>query len=240
MVTLGIDVSAWQTPASISWARLRELGYSFAYVRGVKMGRELDVHAPEHVKRARDAGFRVGLYTFFDPRHSADQHIELTEDAHAACGVRVGDLAPALDLESITGGPQACRDWVAPAFAILESFDALYRSALRYHNVYDWHAIGRPAGLERWPLWLADYTPPADLPCVIWQQRAAPIACHSGAPLDQNAALGELPTIGPRPAVMAVVEPSTLPIPWPRYDAREHDLVRNAHVARDTEEGRHG
>jgi GH25 family lysozyme M1 (1,4-beta-N-acetylmuramidase) len=223
----------------MDWPLLRSLGYSFAYVRGVKMGRELDVHAVEHVTRARAAGFRVGLYLFFDPRHSVEQQVQLAADAHAACGMHPGDLAPALDVESIDGGPEAGTSWVPWVTDILDGLTAAHGAALRYHNVADWYAMGMPSALERWPLWLADYTPPADLPCVCWQQRSAPIAGYGSTKLDQNVALGDLPTIGPRDDVLEVVEPSTLPeeiaIPWVRWDRAEHDRLRNAAVARNTE-----
>ena len=231
----GIDISSWQAPASVNWHRLRELGYSFAYIRGVKMGRSVDVHAAEHVQRARDGGFRVGLYSFFHPAESVDDQVELAADAHAACGLRVGDLAPALDVESIDHGPQACPAWVEPAHAILEGLEVLFQAALRYHNVRDWVLMGRPTCLERWHLWLADYTAPADLPCVVWQQRSAPIAGYGTAPLDQNAALGELPTIGPRPDAVRVVEPDMLgasAFPWPRWDPTEHARIRNRAASR--------
>jgi hypothetical protein len=238
-LTLGVDVSAWQPPASMNWALLRSLGYSFAYIRGVKMGRELDVHAVEHVQRARDAGFRVGLYSFFDPRHEATKQLGLALDAHAACGLRVGDLAPPLDVESITGGPTAAPSWAEPARFILRGLRDEYSVAMRYHNVRDWFLMGKPSELEGFDLWLADYTPPADLPCVVWQQRSAPIEGYGSTKLDQNAALGELPTIGPRVDDVRVVEPSTLTdeiaLPWVKWDRAEHDRLRNLAVARNTE-----
>lgn len=237
---LGVDVSAHQAPGSVNWVRLRELGYSFAYVRGVKMGRELDVHAVEHVARARDAGFAVGLYGFFDPRHEASKQLSLAIDAHRACGLHPGDLAPALDVESITGGPTACPAWAEPARLILRGLRAEYGDALRYHNIRDWHLMGRPSDLEDFDLWLADYTPPADLPCVCWQQRSATIPGYGSQKLDQNIAMGPLPTIGGR-AVPVVVEPSTLPdeiaIPWVRWDSGEHSRLRNLAEQRKTDRG---
>jgi GH25 family lysozyme M1 (1,4-beta-N-acetylmuramidase) len=236
---LGLDVSKWQTPNSMRWALLRELGYSFVYIRGVRMGRELDTAAHDHVRNAREAGFAVGLYSFFDPRHTAEQQIALTLEAHRVCGVGPGDLAPALDLEGIDGGPQASPAWVAPAIEILDAMVNELGASVRYHNVGDWHRLGRPAKFERYPLWLADYTPPADLPCVVWQQRSAPIAGYGATALDQNATMGDLPTIGPRVDALEVVSPATLAtelaIPWPRFDAAEHAKLRNAQVARDTD-----
>jgi len=233
----GVDVSAHQAPGSVNWRLLRDLGYSFAYIRGVRMGRELDVHAVEHVARAREAGFAVGLYLFFSPTVSVERQMVLALDAHAACGLHPGDIAPALDIESHTGAP-CSRDWVPAVLAILDALRAEYGAALRYHNVADWFAMGKPHGLECSPLWLADYTPPADLPCVCWQHKSGTIDGYGSQVLDQNAALGPLPTIGAR-SVPVIVEPSTLPediaIPWPRWDHAEHSRLRNLAVARNTE-----
>lgn len=241
---LGIDVSKYQPPAKMRWARLRELGYSFVYVRGVSMGKSLDVTAFDHVRNARSAGFRVGLYSFFHPDQPVEQQIALAREAHRVCGMLPGDLAPALDVESLTNGPQARPSWVAPAVTILEALTEEHGAAVRYHNVSDWITMGRPASLERWPLWLADYTPPADLPCVIWQRRSASINPYGSEKLDQNAALGELPTIGHEEDAVEAVEPSalepSLSVPWPRFDHDEHSRLRNLAIARETEEGRYG
>jgi hypothetical protein len=237
---LGVDVSAHQTPGSMNWRLLRELGFSFAYVRGVKMGRELDVHAVEHVARAREAGFAVGLYAFFDPRHEATKQLCLAIDAHAACGLHPGDLAPTLDVESITGGPTAIPAWSEPAHFILRGLRDEYGDVLRYHNVRDWFLMGRPSQLEGFDLWLADYAPPADLPCVCWQHKSATIPGYGSQVLDQNVAMGPLPTIGGR-AVPVVVEPSTLPdeiaLPWVRWDHAEHSRLRNLAEQRKTDRG---
>ncbi len=235
---LGVDLSAYQPPAAVQWDRLRELGYSFAYVRGVRTGDQIDVHCVEHVERARAAGFRVGLYSFFVPGIDATSQVSTYLGAHHACGMRPGDLAPALDLESHSGAP-ASPAWVEPAAEILARWRELFGAAVRYHNVTDWHAIGCPEALTAYPLWLADYTPPADLPCVIWQQRSGKIAGYGSAVLDQNAALGDLPVIGATQPEPAHVEPSSLAqeiaIPWPQWDRDAHDRLKTEAVARNTE-----
>jgi GH25 family lysozyme M1 (1,4-beta-N-acetylmuramidase) len=179
----------------MNWEQLRGLGYSFAYVRGVRMGKGIDVNAVEHVARARAAGLRVGLYGFFVPTIPAADQFAVMLDAHQACGMRHGDLAPALDVESYTGA-HAAPTWVAGVRELLDAYHEQWGAAVRYHNVADWYAMGKPSCLERFALWLADYTPPADLPCAIWQVRSAPIHGYGTTPLDQNVAHGELPTIG--------------------------------------------
>lgn len=205
-LTLGVDVSAYQAPDRMNWEQLRALGYSFAYIRGVRMGREVDVNAVAHVARARAAGMRVGLYAFFVPTIPSADQCSVMLDAHQACGMRPGDLAPALDLESY-GANHSGPAWVGPAVSILDYYTTRWGAAVRYHNVADWHGMGRPAALQRFPLWLADYTPPADLPCAIWQVRSAPIQGYGSTPLDQNVAHGELPTIGRSDLDVAIREP---------------------------------
>lgn len=225
---LGVDVSAYQAPSSVNWRLLRELGYSFMYARGVRMGRELDDTAPDHIQRARDAGFAVGLYAFFDPRHEPAKQFDLMIDAHSVCGVRSGDLAPVLDLESIHNGPQSSREWVTPTAAILDSYRHHWTSAVRYHNVNDWHRMGKPDALEQYPLWLADYTPPADLECSIWQMRSAPIPGYGTVTMDQNVAY-ELPRVGHEPAPVERQRPPLFDLrstPESRWAARD-EWIRN-------------
>lgn len=227
-VLLGVDVSAYQAPADMNWRRLRELGFSFMYARGVKMGREIDPTAAEHVARAREEMFSVGLYAFFDPRHDASKQFDLMVDAHTTANVLPGDLAPVLDIESINGGPQASAEWVTQTAAILDSYRHHWGTAVRYHNVRDWILMGKPDALEPFPLWLADYTPPADLPCTIWQCKSAPIAGYGTRTLDQNVAHGELPRIG-HPLEKAVQAPPLFDLrstPQSRWSARDEYMRR--------------
>lgn len=215
----GLDVSAYQDPKAMDWAQLFSLGYSFVYVRGVRMGRVLDVHAAEHVRRARAAGFDVGLYGFFVPTEPVAQQLELMVEAHERFVVGPGDLAPALDLESYSS-VKASPSWVAPAAEILDGYADRIGGAIRYHNVNDWHLMGSPAELQRFALWLADYTPPANLPCLLWQHASAPVPGY-GMVLDQNVAHGELPRIGP-----ATVHVQRPPIPF--FDIRSTPESRQA------------
>lgn len=195
------------------------------------MGREIDVYCVEHSKRAKAAGVSVGLYTFFHPSQPAERQIDLTIEAHDRCGLGVGDLAPALDVESITNGAQCTKAWVEPAKEILEALTERYETAIRYHNVSDWYSLGRPTSLQQWDLWLADYTPPADLPCLLWQQKSAKVDGYGSIILDQNVAYGPLRTIGPKEDHVVIVEPNTKDIPWPRWDYAEHSRLRNQKVS---------
>lgn len=190
----GLDVSAYQKPDSMNWDRLRDLGYTFAYIRGVKMGRTVDVYCAEHVANARAAGFDVGLYGFFIPTIPPQEQIALMQEAHKRCGIRDGDLSPALDIETYSEA-QARQSWVAPAVEVLEGYRAKLGGAVRYHNVSDWLDMKRPSELLTYPLWLADYSAPADLPCSIWQHRSAKIPGYGEQTLDQNIAY-ELSRIG--------------------------------------------
>jgi lysozyme len=190
---LGVDVSAWQNPESMQWDLLFDKGFSFAYVRGVRGGKEVDHTAATHVRRAKAAGFDVGLYGFFSPFIPPLMQTILMRDAHRVCGVGDGDLAPALDIESYSAQTSSV-DWVEKAVEILEVYEKIWGSAIRYHNVNDWYRMGQPEALERWPLWLADYTPPEDLPCLIWQYKSGQIHGYPHK-LDQNIAHEEIPRI---------------------------------------------
>jgi GH25 family lysozyme M1 (1,4-beta-N-acetylmuramidase) len=201
-VVRGVDVSAWQRPDYVDWPRLRELGCTFAYIRTVKMGRTVDVHAAEHVARARAAGLSVGAYLFFSSIVDPGEQLDVAFQSFIKADIRPGDLATALDIESNPEG-KTTSEWVDSASYMLERLKHHQGAAVRYHNVNDWYRMGRPYVLEKYPLWLADYTPPADLPCALWQFKSA-IVKATDMVLDQNVAHADLPRIGhPMEAVVA-------------------------------------
>lgn len=218
VAALGIDVSAYQDPKRVDYARLAELGYTFGWVRGVKMGREIDTRCVEHVGRMRDAEFQVGLYGFFVPTRGVEEQDDLMQAALLKCSLGAGDLVPVLDVEGYSSKP-ASPAWVEPAWELLKRWEHRYGHAIRYHNVNDWLLMGEPDLLAEFDLWLADYTPPADLRCLVWQIRSAAVPGYgSSLKLDQNVAHGPLPTIvtaGEKPIVRVVRRP-----PIPTFDLR--------------------
>lgn len=189
----GLDVSHWQVPSQMNWARARELGFDFVYVRASN-GLKRDECAAEHIRRARLECFDVGLYHFFHDDISPDSQAAVVMAAHYALRVGAGDLAPCVDIES-WGGHLASPTWVAPAAQLLTRVEDLLGAACRYHNPTDWVAMGRPRALTRWLLWEADYSGPANLPdWSLWQHAPARFTGVYPAPIDWSEAR-ELPRI---------------------------------------------
>src|SRR3954467_14662755 len=96
----GIDVSHYQStvaPGGVPWSLLKQSGCDFAMVRAC-YGTSRDEKAVEHVRNARAVGMAVGLYHFWRVAQPvADQLAAFCAQA-LACGIRVGDIAPACDL----------------------------------------------------------------------------------------------------------------------------------------------
>jgi lysozyme len=117
----GIDVSNHQK--SVDFARVRQDGYSFAYIKATEGGDWVDPYYAELSANARRAGLRVGSYHYFSfCRPGADQGRNFVT---VTGGPRRGDLPPAVDLEF--GG--ACRR--VPTHAELDREFAAFVAVLR-------------------------------------------------------------------------------------------------------------
>lgn len=211
----GIDCSAYQDPKRIDWKAARRAGVEFCYARGVRMGREIDSRCAEHVKRARDAEMAVGLYAFFSPTVAPVTQADLLLRAQYECGIRPGDLLPAIDVESATGAATSPA-WVPRILDLLEYVE----DCLVYVNPHDMARMGNPD--FRRPLWVAQYrAQPPDVPWSIWQNRVAPAPWYSGTDIDHDVAR-ELLTIGNAP---------DLPGPAPVVDLDDRQIAALAALA---------
>lgn len=218
----GIDLSHWQAPASLPWRQFE--GTVDAVIVRATYGAELrDRSTAEHVRRAREIGAKVGLYTFFRPIHSVQKQVDLFRSVADAVGTVEGDIVPALDIEADpfpAPGVPVAPAWSGPVYDFAERLRELYSDCIVYITQREWGQLGQPQWVLDRPLWVAHYTgaskpaSPGDRTPFMWQHRVGPFVPNGPGgydkahpELDQNRILGPLPLIARKPsAATDVVE----------------------------------
>ncbi len=204
----GCDVSHYQStkaPGGVPWSLLAQTA-RFVIVRAT-YGTFRDPAMVDHVRAARAVGMKVGLYHFFRPTQSVDAQLAAFCAQALACGLRAGDIAPALDLEDDPKVSEISPAWEAPAREMIDRLVANFGEAMVYITQRDFGRMGKPSWILDRPLWTAHYTgapkpaTPGNKACAIWQHRVGPYAADGpgGAfkpmVLDQNRADGPLPLV---------------------------------------------
>jgi lysozyme len=179
----GIDVSHWQSttaPGGVPWSLLKQSGCEFAMVRAC-YGTSRDDKAVEHVRNARAVGMAVGLYHFFRIAQPVTDQLAAFNAQALACGIRVGDIAPACDVEDDgTKGPKIEPAWSDATEVFVSGLVANFGEAIVYITQRDFGRLGKPAWVLARPLWVAHYTgaakpaTPANADWAIWQHRVGP------------------------------------------------------------------
>lgn len=209
-MSFGIDVSHWQNPASVPWDALARQSGGFVICR-TSYGTLKDRQLVSHVRHARAAGVRVGLYHFFrDSQPVADQMAVIRQQAEA-CGYEPGDICPWLDIEldPVKGAPRKVSPaWSGAAFELLSAMRDAYGNAGVYITQIDWQALGSPGWVLDAPLWAVHWTgaskpaTPGGRAYALWQFRVGPFAPvgvggsfqkDPGLILDQNRSVEPLP-----------------------------------------------
>jgi len=183
----GIDVSHYQStvaPGGVPWSLLRQSGCEFAMVRAC-YGTSRDERAVEHVRNARAVGMAVGLYHFFRISQPVTDQLAAFCAQALACGIRVGDIAPAVDIEDDgRTGPKIDPSWSDAAEVFTGGLVANFGEALVYITQRDFGRLGKPAWVLDRPLWVAHYTgaakpaTPSGADWAIWQHRVGPWAMN--------------------------------------------------------------
>jgi lysozyme len=205
-MTYGIDVSHFQStiaPGGMPWSLLAQSA-RFVIVRAT-YGTYRDPSAVPHVRAARAVGMKVGLYHFFRSTQPVGDQLAAFCAQALACGLNVGDICPALDIEDDPNVASVVPGWDTALQAMASGLVANFGECLMYVTQRDFGRLGSPDWLLEHPLWTAHYTgapkpaTPGNRPCVIWQHRVGPYQAdgQGGAfkpmVLDQNRALGALP-----------------------------------------------
>jgi len=254
----GIDVSHYQStaaPAGVPWSLLKSSGVSFVMVRAT-YGTFRDPSAVAHVRAARAVGLQVGLYHFFRVGQNVTDQLAAFNAQALACGIRAGDICPALDIEDEPGPPAMSPSWNTAADALISGLVASFGEALVYITQRDFGRLGKPSWVLERPLWVAHYTAsakpatPGDKPWRIWQHRVGPFAPNGDGGafkpqlLDQNRADVPLPVCTRVPGASGSTPPA--PDDAPEHSHDDHVAQRLAafttdidvagHAARDVAE----
>jgi lysozyme len=185
---------------TIDWPAVRAGGKRFAFIR-VSDGQDFqDPKWTQNWQGAEAAGIYRGAYQFFRAGDDAVAQADLLLDAIGSIGPT--DLPPVLDLEVSDG--QRAATVTRKALIWLERVEAaLGRKPIIYTGVGYTSAIGNPAALGEYPLWVANWTtrcpsmPPMWSEWKFWQNgigRARSVAgIRTGIDLDYfNGSLAEL------------------------------------------------
>lgn len=157
----GIDVS--NVNGSIAWAMVKYAGVEFAFVKATEGLTFDDELMRAHRAKAAAAGIAVGLYHFARPDLHPGREGAIAEARHFARAIgKVGrdELRPALDLERGGGiRPEQHAAITAWAFAFLGELERLVgvRPIFYSYSAFIDGNMGGAHGLERFPLWLANY-----------------------------------------------------------------------------------
>lgn len=160
MTVAGVDVSHYQ--GTVDWRAVAASGRAFAVVKATEGATYLDPLFHRNVNDARAAGLIVGAYHFGRPGAAGTNADAGTEAAHFLAAAGGVDFA-VLDLEDPNvpaGRPLA--GWVSTWLAKVEAATSRTPWLYTYGSYWRQHGSTDPRW-RRYPLWLADYTPPAGL-----------------------------------------------------------------------------
>lgn len=232
----GVDLSHHQRPEALPWSTFAESS-SFCIVRG-SYGTMRDRVTVEHVRRARTAGLKVGLYHFYRPAQPVADQLAIFRSQLELASIVTGDIVPTIDVEADPipkPGTAVSPAWQEGVRTFIDAMVAEWGDCMVYITQREFGMLGKPPWLLERPLWIAHYTSaarpatPGNRPATIWQHRVGPYdpdgpgGYDKARPvLDQNRLLGTLPLIG---AVDQVVN-STLPPDHPLdHDDGLEDLI---------------
>jgi GH25 family lysozyme M1 (1,4-beta-N-acetylmuramidase) len=211
MTTFGIDLSHHQLSASLPWTKYQGK-VDFVVCRAAYGGLLRDSEVTSHVQHARAIGAKVGLYQFFRPSQSVDQHWDQLRAVADLVKLAEGDIVPALDIEHDplpSPGLDVSPTWSPRCEELVSRIVEVFGDALVYISRREWILLGSPTWVLKRPLWVAHYTPaplpatPDDVPATIWQYRVGPFDPQGAGgfdklhpDLDHNRGLRNLPLIG--------------------------------------------
>src|SRR5690242_14412344 len=167
MSLLGVDISKYQ--GSFPFAKAKAEGREFCIIQagyGTTAGISEDPMMTTNIGGARAAGLRIGFYFFAyptrqDPTQAAESFWKLIEPHYK----KGHDLFPALDFEV------PFTDW-AWALEFCEYIAKRAGGCIFYSYLADIQEHQKPAGLAKFPLWLADYSSTIPAPPAPWARIA--------------------------------------------------------------------
>jgi GH25 family lysozyme M1 (1,4-beta-N-acetylmuramidase) len=171
----GPDVSSYQHPngVGINWAKVKAAGKDFAIIKATEGTYYTNPYFSTDYAHAHRAGLVRGSYHFARPgyplRTTADAQADFFVSKLGSSLTTAATLPPALDLE-VTGGLHrgALVTWAQLFLLRVRALTG--RTPMIYTYPYFWSAaLHDPAGLSRYPLWMASYDGAPPTPPTLWQ-----------------------------------------------------------------------
>ena len=192
----GIDVSHWQ--GSVDWEVVSKQGEMFGYAKASEGAATGDQYFIDNWSAMKTAGLLRGAYHFFHPNADAaaqaDNFLNRLSKANGGSPLLApGDLPPTLDIE-VTDGASAAALLAGASTWLNAVQTATGRQPIVYTYVTFWkQALGNPADLSDYPLWIAHYNVPS--PTIpggwagwsLWQFAQQPVPGVPGAVTDVDA-----------------------------------------------------
>ena len=155
----GIDVSYWN--AKVDWSKVSAEGQRFVFVKASEGERYMDPTFKDNWAGTKAAGLLRGAYHFFrsnaDPGRQADFFI----NALKATG-DLGDLPPAIDLETNDGQPNQrvitrAKAWMDRVQSAFNKKPIIYSGQYFLQDHFSEPGGGPPVWVKDYSLWVAQY-----------------------------------------------------------------------------------
>jgi GH25 family lysozyme M1 (1,4-beta-N-acetylmuramidase) len=210
----GPDVASYQHPYGqrIAWRKVARSGKEFAIIKATEGTSYRNPWFRRDYAGAHRAGMVRGSYHFARPQYpivrSARAQARYYANRLGTSSKHRKTLAPALDLE-VTGGlgRAALVTW-AQTF-LLELRRRTHRTPMIYTYPYFWSsALGNPAALARYRLWMASYSSRPTVPHALWQYTSSAHVKGIAGGVDMSRFTGD-------PESWRLLSDGRLPNRWP-------------------------
>ena len=160
----GIDISAHN--GEVDFEKAAAMGLKFVIMKASEGSDFKDAAFISNIKRARQAGLKVGIYHFF--RFDSDGRMQALNLLHSVRG-RKFDMPLVIDLEE-WGNPSVPARTVASRLrAMLETLESAGMSVMLYTNKDGYYRYVR-GRLDEYPLWLCSFSEiDRSIPWTFWQ-----------------------------------------------------------------------
>ena len=214
-----IDVSKWQPPASLPWNKFAAGAHGL--IARASYGTMRDEQMLEHLKRARAAGLKVGVYSFYRPSQPVRAQLDVLLAQLDLAKIGPGDIVPTLDVElDPKPSPQpVTKAWQDGVRQMLAALKDRFGNAMVYITQREFGMLGAPEWLLTFPLWVANYTSapkpatPGNRQWTGWQFRVGPFDPNGAGGYDKahpdldQSHFVDLPLIGALPYLPPVPQP---------------------------------
>ena len=159
----GIDISNWQ--GSVTFAAVKNSGVQIVYIKATEGNFYIDPYLQEYYDGATNNGLLVGFYHFFSPSISASS--QASYFSNAIRGMK-SDCKLVLDLEEPGGYWPATLSSMSNQFLEDVQANTGLDVALYTYASFANNNIVPGYGLEKYPLWIAEYGTSAPESNPIW------------------------------------------------------------------------